>query len=400
MRGVPRAVLLAVALLTLPAGAPLRGQMPFTGVGLGYPVAPVDARAAALGSTGVGLLGGTFTLRSPADLLVHPTSAISISIVPEDVDVEGPAGTNHTGRSRFSVIRAVTRVDRWAVGIGFGGALDQDFEVRLEDTLALAVGRFPFEEVREHDGGVSAIDLSLARELGPLLLGVGIQRLTGSLRQSFTRRFQPDVEESGTTLENVFDETRLSYGAWRLKGGASLRLGGRGLVGGSFGLTGEMEADVDTLPPLDPRSAPASRSFDMPRSAEVGGSLAVTQRLLVTAAAGWEGWSSVDGAFEGVEAEDARWAGAGIEYRLLRVLGVGVPVRVGGRTAELPFFPEGGEQPSERSASFGLGAIFRAGAGAPAEVNAALELGTRGDLEDVGLEESFRRLTIGFTLRT
>lgn len=374
--------------------------MPFTGVGLGYPVPPVDGRAAALGSSGVGLLGGSFTLRNPAELVVHGQSGIAVTLAPESVDLEGPGGTNDVGRSRFSVIRAVSRFGDWALGIGFGSELDQDFEVRLEDTLALSVGRFPFEEVRVHDGGVSSVDASLARRAGPLLVGVGFQRLMGSLRQETSRRFQPDVDEGGTALNSIRAQTRLSYGAWRLKGGAALELGRRALLGGSFGLTAEMRADVDTLPPLDPRTAPASRSFDMPANGEVGGSFLVGERLLVAASAGWVGWSRTDGAFEGVTAEDVRWAGGGVELVGVRLLGIGLPLRAGARVSELPFFPEGAEQPVERAVSLGVGALFRPGAGTPAELNAAIELGARGDLETAGLEESFRRLTVGFVLRS
>lgn len=394
------AALAAGAVLLAGVPAALAGQAPFTGIGLGYPAPPVDARAAALGSTGVGLMGGTFTLRNPAELAAHPTSAISLNLAPERVDVQGPLGVNDSGRSRLSLVRAMSRIGEWAVGVGFGTELDQDFGVRFEDTLTTSVGRFPFEEVREHDGGVSSVDVSVARELGALLLGVGVQRLTGSLRQELTRRFQPDVDEGGTTLQGLFAETRLSYGAWRVKGGAALRLGDRALIGGSLGFTGNMEADVDTLPPLDPRTAPASRTFDMPRSAEAGGSVLIAERLLFTAAGGWVGWSTVDGGFEGVRAEDIRWAGGGLEFIGVRLIGIGVPLRAGARVTELPFFPEGKEQPVERSFGIGVGAMFRPGAGAPAEMNASLEFGSRGDLADVGLEESFRRLTIGFVLRS
>lgn len=391
--------LVPVALFALASGR-AEAQVPFTGIGLGYPVAPVDARAAALGSSGIALLGGSFTLRNPADLAVHDRSGITVTLAPERVDVDGPEGADDTARSRVSLIRAVSRFGEWAVGFGFGAELDQDFEVRLSDTLVVDVGRFPFEDVRVHDGGVSSIDASVARRLGPLLVGVGLQRLTGGLRQEATRRFLPDEEGGGTTLNSVRADTRLSYGAWRFKGGATLRLGSRALVGGSFAITGEMRAEVDTLPPQDPRTAPESRIFDMPASADAGGSWLIRERLLLTAAAGWVGWSATNGAFDGVAAEDIRWGGAGLELIGVRLLGIGLPVRVGGRVSELPFFPEGSEQPTERALTVGIGAMFRPSAGTPAELNLALEIGSRGDLEDVGLRESFRRLTIGFVLRS
>ncbi|HZD05239.1 MAG TPA: hypothetical protein VE173_09985, partial [Longimicrobiales bacterium] len=70
--------------------APAAAQVPFTGIGLGYPVPPVDGRAAGLGSSGVGLLGGSFTLRNPAELVVHDRSGIGVTLAPESVQLQGP----------------------------------------------------------------------------------------------------------------------------------------------------------------------------------------------------------------------------------------------------------------------------------------------------------------------
>lgn len=397
LRGIAGAGLGA---LLLAATAPGAAQTPFTALGLGYPVAPVDARAAGMGSTGVGLLDGSFTLRNPAEIAAHEGSALAVTLAPEGVDIEGEGRPMDSGRSRISVIRAVSRMGPVAVALGFGSELDQDFTLRLSDTLATAVGRFPLEETREHDGGVSAIDVSLAGELGSVLLGVGVQRLTGNLRQSIVRRFQADVDTGFVALRDADAEARLSYGGWRVRAGAAFRIGRRAQVGGAFGLTGDLDAEVDTLAPADASNLPTSRTFEMPADAEVGASVRVHDRLLLSVAGGWVGWSVLDGTFEGMAADDVRWGGGGLEFRGLEVLGFEVPLRLGARVGDLPFYPEGGEQATERAASFGVGAHFRPGRGTPAEVNAALEVGSRGDLEGVGLEESFRRLVIGFVIRT
>lgn len=387
-----------LAVCGLAAGAP-RGtaaQTPFTATGLGYPVPPVDARAAALGTTGVGLLGSTFSLRNPAEIAYHPLSGVIVTLAPEAVEVEGPRRSNDTGRSRFSVIRAVVKMDDWAMAIGFGSELDQDYEVRFEDTLAVTAGTFPFEEVREHDGGVSTIDFSLARRLGPLSLGVGVQRLTGSLRQSFIRRFQPDVEGQGLAPRPIQMESRVSYGAWRVRGGAAVNLGDRVMVGGAVSRTTELRSRADTTGAASNVTVPEDRAFPMPASVEVGASVLVVRDVLLTGAGGWSGWSRLDGAIEGTAARDVRWGGAGVEFGGLEVIGMFVPLRVGGRWARLPFFPEDREQPTERALSLGFGAIFRGGL---AEVNLAGEVGRRGDLAESGIEESFRRLTVSFVLR-
>ncbi|MFQ5678809.1 MAG: hypothetical protein ACE5HP_05055 [Gemmatimonadota bacterium] len=388
-------VLLSVSLLGgLPGG--VGAQVPFTALGLGYPVAPVDARVAALGSTGVGFLGNTFSLRNPAELTNHPTSAVSVTLAPEGAEVKAASRTNDTGRSRVPIVRAVVKLGNWAAGVGFGSELDQDFEIRFQDTLATSVGRFPFEEVRIQDGGVSVIDFSLARTLGPLSAGVGVERLTGSLRRSFSRRFSADIDGSGDQLSLAGDETRLSYGAWRVKGGLSVNVADRFMAGGAIGYSGDLSAEVDTSSSVGTRRLPEDRSFSMPASLEFGASFLPRERILVTAAAGWMGWSRLEGELGDTAAEDTRWVGGGVEWVGLKPIGIFVPLRLGGRFTELPFHPAGSEQPTERAVTMGLGTVFRNGL---AELNAALEFGKRGDVDRTGLEETFQRFTLSFVLR-
>ncbi len=388
-RGHPRVAGCACAALLLVA-APVWGQVPATAVGLGYPVAPIDARAAALGSTGIGLLFGTYSLRNPADLSEHRRPGFGLALLAEDVDVKGGAVPIDTGRERFTVIRAIVPFAGWTASLGFGGELDQDWSARFTDTLVLSNGRVPFEEVREHDGGLSAIDFSLARRLGPLSVGATAQRLSGSLRQTLIRRFDNPLE-GAPTLTNAGGTQRIRYEAWRFKTGASLNIAGRFLVSGAVGFTGDLTAE-----PQD--SARSSVLFDLPTTVELGASVLVADSVVLTAGGGWAGWSSVEGLEEfqpGLRTHDTKWGGVGLEYRSARFLGFGVPLRIGARRAELPF--SFGDNPVDETAfSAGAGFVFRGGV---AELNLAFEFGDRGSFADDGLEESFRRLTASFTLR-
>ena len=124
----------AVALVVSPAWA----QVPATAVGLGYPVAPVDGRAAALGSTGIGLLFGTYSMRNPADLSDHRRPGFGLALLAEDVDIKGGIVPLDTGRQRFTVIRAVVPFGGWTASLGFAGELDQDWNARFTDTLVLS----------------------------------------------------------------------------------------------------------------------------------------------------------------------------------------------------------------------------------------------------------------------
>jgi hypothetical protein len=376
----------AVLVLALAFAGPAAAQIPITAIGLGYPVAPVDARAAALGSTGIGLLGGTFSLRNPADLSEHRRPGFGMALVAEDADVETESIPLDTGRQRFTVIRAIVPFAGWTVSVGFGSELDQDWSAQLADTLALDPGLVPFEELREHDGGISAVDLSLARRLGPFSVGVSGQRLLGSVRQSFVRTFDAPLE-GAPPLAGAGGSQRISYRAWRFKAGASLNLADRIMLSGVVGFAGNLTAE-----PRD--STVAARLYDLPTTVELGASIRLVDSVLVSAGGGWAEWSSVDGLDE-EKAHDTKWGGAGLEYRSLGILGFRMPLRFGIRRTELPF-SLGESVLDETAYAAGAGFIFRQG---QAAVDLAFEFGRRGDFESDGLEESFRRLTISFTLR-
>jgi hypothetical protein len=219
---------------------------------------------------------------------------------------------------------------------------------------------------------------------------VSAQRLSGSLRQNLIRRFDNPLE-GAPTLSNAGGTQRVKYEAWRFKTGASLNIADRFLVSGAVGFTGDLTAE-----PQD--STRASALFDLPTTLELGASVMVADSVIFTAGGGWAGWSSVEGLDEfqpGLRTHDTRWGGVGLEYRSARILGFGVPLRIGARRAELPF--SFGDSPVDETAfSAGAGFVFRGGV---AELNLAFEFGDRGSFAEDGLEESFRRLTASFTLR-
>ena len=223
-----------IALSMAPAAA--AAQTPITAVGLGYPVSPVDGRAAALGATGLGLMGSTFSLVNPADLTQHQMPGFTMAFHAEGADIAGGEDPIETGRQRFNLIRAVAPFGSWSAGIGFGSAFDQDWAVRFRDTLVLADGTVPFEETREHDGGISTIDLSLARRVGPVAVGMSAQRYVGSLRQTFNRAFDPPTGDA-PSLGASGGGQLISFKGWRFRPGAAIEVADRYMLSGvvSFG---------------------------------------------------------------------------------------------------------------------------------------------------------------------
>ena len=122
-------------LLFLTFAPALVAQMPVTGLGLGYPVPPIDARAAALGGTGLGLLGGTLSSGNPADLRGFQRPTLGLTYAPESIDIETPGSTQTTGRIRVAIVQAAVPIRSWTFGLGFASGLDQDWGVRLQVTL-------------------------------------------------------------------------------------------------------------------------------------------------------------------------------------------------------------------------------------------------------------------------
>lgn len=395
MRRSAAGALLAAAAVAL-AATGSAAQTPATSVGLGYPVPPLDARGAALGGSGVGLLEGSFSMGSPADLAQFSRSSLSVSAAPEAVSPEGAGGD--TGQSRFSTIRAVVPLGPWAVSVGFGSELDQDWTFTTSDTLDISTGRFPFEERRENDGGVSTVDVSVARSVGPLSVGVSYQHLTGSLRQDLERRFDPSVDGGLTEPSPVDQSAAWGYSGWRVEGGVGLEIADRVRVAGAYARSGDLTAERDSVVTIagDPDRPAARREFGMPETARVGASALLTDDWLLAASGGWAGWSETDGSLDQESARDVYRAGGGVEFRGLAVGSAPIDLRAGGRWRELPFvLPDRG--PADETAfTFGLGTAVAGGTG---RLDVGLEVGSRGELGRTGFEESFQRFTVTATIR-
>ena len=370
--------------------APAAAQTPTSALGLGVPVPPIDARSAALGGTGLGFETGSVSARNPADIGLYGQPVLGITYAPEGVTVKGDDGEADTGRSRVAVLRGAIPFDEWAAGVAFASELDQDWQVSFADTLFIEEGTFPFTEQRSQDGGVSSVNFTLARRLGPLSLGAEYAVITGRLQQTYRRDFEPDVDDPERVLGSTSGITDWEYGGRRVRFGAAARLTNRIHVGADMSLQSALTAERDTI-----GGEGLTRKFDMPTAFEFGASARVSDRLLLTGAGGWAGWSGAEGGSDDFVASNVVWAGVGAELTGIRLLGVSMPLRFGVRRTDLPFHPRGRDQLSESAVTMGLGVRV---AEEQARVDVALEIGSRGDLAGSGVEESFQRLSITLAL--
>ncbi len=379
------------ALLLMALAPAVVAQTPVTSLGLGYPVPPLDARAAAMGETGLGLIGGSLSGRNPADLRGFRRPTLGLTYAPEAISVKAPGSSSQsTARSRLAIVQAAVPLGSWTIGLGFVSGLDQDWGVTLEDTLRSTFGTFPYYERREHNGGVSAVTLSAAREVGRFSLGVDGSLLTGSLRQTFARTFEPSLEDPAVKIGVAGGEALFSWSGFRFRAGAATQLGERVRLSGVVGMTTDLKANRDTAG-LEVQDY----DFSMPFEWAIGGSAEITTSLLATAALGYSGWSTTDVDLNGSSSANVFWFGVGVEYVGVTVFGASLPLRAGLHRKDLPFYPEGTEQLTETAVTLGVGLEV---AGGLAGFDLAVELGSRGDLDTTGVQEGFRRVSISMSL--
>lgn len=375
----------------LGSATPAWSQTPVTALGLGAPVPPIDARAAAMGGTGLGLLeGGSLSARNPADMGFFARPVLGITYSPESITVKGPGRDLDSGRSRLGVLRGAIPFSDWTLGVAFASELDQDWQIEFSDTLTSNLGTFPFTEQRISDGGVSSVNFTLTRMLAGVSLGVEYGIVTGNLRQRFLREFEPDTADVGNRIAASGGIASWSYAGSRLRLGAAADVTDRIRVSADVSLQGDLTAERDSLDVIV-----QSRSFQMPAAFEAGASARVTSRVLVSAAAGWTGWSGTEGSSAEFVASDVVWFGAGAELTGARLLGAKVPLRLGVRRTDLPFHAPGTTQPTETAITMGFG--LRVGE-ERAKLDVAFEFGSRGDLAASGFEESFQRLSLSLAL--
>ena len=366
------------------------GQTPTTALGLGAPVAAIDARAAALGGTGIGLLGGSLSARNPADMGFYERRVLGITYAPEDVTVKGSGGELGTGRSRIPVLRGAIPIDKWTIGVAFASELDQDWQIEFSDTLNVSLGTFPFTARRTSDGGVSSVNFTVVRRVGGIRLGVEYGILTGNLRQRFVREFEPDTADVGNRIASAIGGASWSYAGSRIRMGIASDVTDKIRVSADLSLQGDLTARRDSSGVTLDR-----RSFEMPTAFEAGASAQISPRLLVTGAFGWTGWSGTKAVGTDFVASDIVWMGVGAEIQGVRLLGARLPVRLGFRRTDLPFHASDLSQLTETALTLGVGLRV---SDEQAKIDLALEFGSRGDLESSGVEESFQRLSLTVAL--
>ena len=147
--------------------------------------------------------------------------------------------------------------------------------------------------------------------------------------------------------------------------------------------------------------------YDMPVRFAVGASGRVGRNLLAAVSGSWASWSSADfrtpGVLEATIADRQMEIGGGIEYQELRRGNRVFPLRLGARTAKLPFHLGDEEAPTEWAVSGGIGLrLVEDDFGPLAVGDIGFERGSREGLSSTsaaeGLKETFWRFTVSLSL--
>lgn len=371
------------------AANPAAAQSFLSTRGLGFAEAALDARARALGGVGLGLPGAGLSLVNPAAISGLPAPALGVTLQTDRADATLAGGSGSGSTTRFPMLQAAVPLgSRWAVALGYGTLLDQNWRGVVVDTVSIgAEQRIPVRDERVSDGGVASFQLGTAYAASEALsVGAAVLVHTGTAQTRSARNFA-----EGALDPAVFTD-RWGYTGLGLSAGvrwmASEALSLAAAVTGNGSLTVERIDDGS-----DRDDAQLERSYGLPLRVSAGAAGRVSSGTLVALSGEWAGWSAASEGLSGGEARDTWSAGAGVEWEGLRLAGRMVPLRLGARTRTLPFTVSGdggSEWPDERAVTGGAGIVLGGGA---ARVDLSGEVGSRAG---GAFSEDYWRL--GFTL--
>jgi hypothetical protein len=382
---------LCTALLALTCAAPLSAQSLFGTRGLGVLTPPVDARAAALGGIGVGLFGFHASLTNPAEIAGVTRRGVSAVLQPVTGTSEIDGVEADLNGTRFPVLRIVYPFSyRVVSSLSYGSYLDQSWGIVSETPQTIGDRTVTARDVLTSTGGAAQLRFGMAYMLTPrIAIGGAAGLITGNVERVATRTF---VDDTAGTLRPFEERLRWTYNAPIAAFGARVDLGEVGRIGASATIGGSVDADVR-------EGSAEARSYGSPLELAAGASMRLTPLVIATAGAVWSRPPSVDGGTT-VTRESIR-AGGGIEYQGVRSGQRVYPVRLGARYAQLPYYLDGEEPPTEQSVSLGFG--FRLGdpSNPAALADLSVERGSRSGLGGSGsggLTEQMWRFTFSLSL--
>lgn len=338
--------------------------------GLGIPQQPISVRATGMGGS-VSLVDG-LSSTNPAAITSVVGLTAGFNFFQDWRSTTTPGGEGSASDDGFPLVTVVNRYKDSPVYFSgsFGTYTDRDFGIVTVDTTN--VNGFPvgYRDSLESKGGTSDFRLALGYRKGRTLsLGFGFHFITGSNRITLRRTFSDPV------LADVRQRSELAYNAIGLSLGAVYHPTEKLLLAGVIRHDGTMNVDRDSL---------QAYTFELPWSFAGSAQYRMGEKAIIDAEVEYSTWSDANAELQevgGVGADNALRAAVGAEITTNVATPGKFPVRVGVRTAQLPFPLAPGQQPSEFGVSAGTGIRFAKG-------HAAL---------DLALERIWRKADGGFS---
>jgi hypothetical protein len=388
------------AALLVAFAAPASAQSLFATRGLGVPAPPVDARAAALGGVGLGLIGFHTSLVNPAEVAGVTRRGVSAAFQPVwgNVDVQGAEdGLNAT---RFPLVRILYPFGQRTVGsIAFGSYLDQSWAVTTQSETVIGEQTVGVTDLLRSTGGIAQLRVGAAYSVSPTFsVGVAAGLLTGNSERSAFRSFSGDTTG---TVRNFEERLRWNYLAPLGSVGVRWDLAGRLRVSASAMVGGDLDATAQGGDAED-------REYGAPMELAAGASARLSSVLIANAGAAWSRYPALDREAPGSVAAPATTStetvriGGGVEYQGVRSGVRTYPIRLGARYATLPYALGDESEASEWAAGLGVGLRLGDPGNPAALVDMALERGARTGLDSVrvpgGVSEQLWRFTFSLSL--
>lgn len=347
-------------------------------------------RSRSLGGAGSGVGGDVFSLANPAPIARFRRAGLYLSLIGQDVTVDGEDATGDFTDVMFPMAQIV--IPAWEGSVfGVGYYQFVDFDTDLEATVEFEGDSLPVE--LESTGGVSVLSPAAAYSFGAATqVGVSADFYLGS--REIVRVV--DLEDLSSGALATSDSLTRDFGGIGFTVGLEHAIGPRVRLSAAYRHRPTIESEITRA--ADDAVEGVRSEFDLPGEVILGAAWQPSPELVATAGYRRSSWSSFDP--EGVENVgfgDAIEVGGGVEYssavERAMVLGPQAPLRLGYRWRRLPL-EIAGEPVTEWVASLGYGRTL--GGAGRSGVDVVVEYGRRGSLDDHGLEESFLRLGVGF----
>jgi len=351
--------------------------------GLGIPQGPLSTRAVGMGGS-LSLLDG-LSATNPAAITSVVGLTTGFNFFQNWRTSTTPGGTGSATDGGFPNVIVVNRVKESPVYLSgsFGSYADRDFGTVTTGTTLVEGVPVQYRDSLESKGGVSDLRLAVGYRKGKTLaLGFGFHFITGSNRITLRRAFSDSV------LSDVRQRSELAYTAIGLSLGAVFHPTEALLLAAVVRRDGTMNVDLDSLQAYD---------FSLPWSFAGSAQYRLGGRGILNAEVAYSTWSDANAKLQavgGIGADNALRASVGAEIATSPARPGTFPIRVGMRTAQLPFPLVPGQQPSEFAVAAGSGMRFAKG---HAAVDLALERIWRS--ADGGFSEDAWVLSLGLVLK-